>query len=66
MTELLPCFLLTPVGWGRIIESVDLDPDSIELFVDFVLDRPDSVRTARGRLFCQQDVCMRASTTVTQ
>lgn len=39
MTELLPCFLLTPVGWGRIFESVDLDPDSIVLFVDFVLDR---------------------------
>lgn len=49
MTELLPCFLLTPVGWGRMFESVDLDPDSIVLFVDFVLDRPDSARTARGQ-----------------
>lgn len=54
MTELLPCFLLTPVGWGRRLESVDLDPDSIVLFVDFVLDRPDSVRTDRGRLLHQQ------------
>ena len=33
-------------GWGRIFESVDLDPDSIVLFVDFVLDRPDRAGTA--------------------
>lgn len=49
MTELLPCFLLTPVGWGRMFESGDLDPDSILLFVGFVLDRPDSAQTARGQ-----------------